>query len=445
MKISVVGTGYVGLVSGACLAAKGHQVICVDVDEHRVKVINERKAPFYEAQLDDLLKKTIPEFLKATTDLDLAIRESDLTMIAVGTPFDGQTIDLTAIKEAARSIGTALRAKTDYHVVVVKSTVVPGTTQDVVLPLLEKASARKAGVHFGVGMNPEFLREGEAVSDFMFPDRIVLGGIDERSIDQLDNIYSGFPDADRLRTNTRTAEMIKYTANALLATMISFSNEIGNLCQDLGGIDVADVMKGVHLDKRLSPLLPNGERIVPSFLTYLKAGCGFGGSCFPKDVMALQAHGTKIGTPMRILEAVMTVNRLQPAKILVLLKKHFPSLNNVSVAVLGLSFKPGTDDIRESPSILIIKELLALGAKVKAYDPVAASNPLNGFTHSGIVISENLEQAINGVQAIVVATQWEEFSKLPLFLSDMDPKPVLIDGRRMLNKKQFSKYEGIGV
>ena len=260
MKISIVGTGYVGLVSGACLAELGHQVVCVDVDPRKIDMILTKNPPIYERGLQELLDRNVPGRLTATTDLKKAVLESELSMIAVGTPFDGTVIDLKYIRNVAAEIGAVLRQKPGYHMVVVKSTVVPGTTTDVVTPILEEASGKKAGRDFGVGMNPEFLREGEAIEDFMNPDRIVLGGIDERSIDALNELYSVFPDADIVRTDPRTAEMIKYTANSLLATLISFSNEIANLCA-AQKVDVAEVMKGVHLDRRFSPILAQGERV----------------------------------------------------------------------------------------------------------------------------------------------------------------------------------------
>jgi UDPglucose 6-dehydrogenase len=236
MKISVLGTGYVGLVSGVCLAEKGHQVICVDIDPQKVAQTNQGIPVIFENGLEALLKKNILSRFSATTDLGWAIMETDLSIIAVGTPFNGDQIDLTYIREVSRQIGETLREKRGYHVVVVKSTVVPGTTESVVLPIIEKASGKKGGADFGVGMNPEFLREGMAVQDFMNPDRIVLGGVDERTLDQLESLYSVFEGVDIIRTTPKTAEMIKYTSNALLATMISFSNEIGNLCASLGGL-----------------------------------------------------------------------------------------------------------------------------------------------------------------------------------------------------------------
>ena len=445
MKVSVVGTGYVGLVSGVCLAEKGHQVTCVDIDQEKVDKINEAIPPIYERELEELLKKNVPGNLKATTDLHRAILETELSLIAVGTPFDGNEIDLKYIKEVAHQIGQALRDKSGYHVVVVKSTVVPGTTDEVVRPILEQASGKKAGVDFGVGMNPEFLREGEAIQDFMFPDRIVLGGIDEKSINALEELYSVFEGVDKLRTNPKTAEMIKYTANSLLATMISFSNEIANLCTDLGGIDVVEVMKGVHLDKRLSPILPDGDRIMPSFTTYLEAGCGFGGSCFPKDVKALISHGKKAGRPMQLLDAVIQVNEHQPQQVLALLKKHFPSLKGVHVAVLGLAFKPGTDDMRESPAIPIVRELLAEKAIVKAYDPVAKHEAQKLFGNHQIVYCDDLVQTLDNVEVVVLLTRWQEFRHIPELLTHLDPQPLFIDGRRMLDKNSIARYDGIGL
>lgn len=445
MKVSVIGTGYVGLVSGVCLAEKGHQVICVDVDQTKVDKINHAQPPIFERGLEDLLKKNIHVNLEATTDLPQTIAKTDLSLIAVGTPFDGDEIDLSYIKQVSQQIGTALKNKAGYHVVIVKSTVVPGTTEDVVLPALEAASGKRAGVDFGVGMNPEFLREGEAVYDFMNPDRIVLGGINDQTIAALDELYTVFENVDKIRTTPRTAEMIKYTANSLLATMISFSNEIANLCTDLGGIDVTEVMQGVHLDKRLTPILANGDRIIPAFTTYLEAGCGFGGSCFPKDVKALIAHGKKVGQSMQLLDAVIQINEEQPCQILRLLKKHFPSFEGLRIAVLGLAFKPGTDDMRESPAIPVVQELIAQGGIIKAYDPVAQAEAQKLFGNTQVTYCEELALALHGVQAVVLLTRWDEFNQLPQLLVEMDISPVVIDGRRMLNKNGIAHYDGIGM
>ena len=445
MKVSVLGTGYVGLVSGVCLAEKGHRVYCVDIDPNKVEKTNQGISIIHEKGLDALLKKNIGERFSATTDLRQAVLDSDLSMIAVGTPFNGNEIDLSFIQQVSKQIGAALREKPKYHVVVVKSTVVPGTTQEVVLPVIEEASGKKAGLDFGVGMNPEFLREGVAIEDFMSPDRIVLGGIDEKTLDALEELYRVFGGVDIIRTTPKTAEMIKYTANSLLATMISFSNEIGNLCAGLGGIDVVDVMRAVHLDKRLCPILPDGQRIVPQFTTYIEAGCGFGGSCFPKDVKALIAHGQKAGQPMPLLESVIQVNQQQPRRVIEILNKQFPSLKGVRVAILGLAFKPGTDDMRESPAIPVVKELLAGGAHVHAFDPVAKTEAEKIFGSQQISYCEQLGDALDGADAVVLMTRWEEFAKLPDLLAGREPQPLVVDGRRMIDKKSLPRYTGIGI
>jgi UDPglucose 6-dehydrogenase/GDP-mannose 6-dehydrogenase len=445
MKISIIGTGYVGLVSGVCLAEKGHDVTCVDLDHSKVDRINAGQSPIHEKGLDELLAKCCGVNFRATTDLRAAVLDSEISMIAVGTPFDGDEIDLQYIRAAASQIGAALKDKPSYHVVLVKSTVVPGTTSDVVLPLVEEASGKKAGPDFGVGMNPEFLREGEAVQDFLFPDRIVLGGFDERTLDVLEQLYQPFANVDQLRTDPRTAEMIKYTANSLLATMISFSNEIGNLCASIPNVDVTQVMRGVHLDKRLSPILADGTRIKPSFTTYLEAGCGFGGSCFPKDVKALIAHGRKLGRGMSLLDAVVKVNLAQPDTVLDLLSRHFSDLDGVNVTVLGVAFKPGTDDIRESPALPIIRELLARKAKVKAFDPVARAEAEKYFGAGALDYADSLEDAVDGAQAVLLLTRWPEFERLPEVFAGRSEQPVLVDGRRVVAKDSVGRYEGIGI
>jgi len=445
MKVSVLGTGYVGLVSGVCLAEKGHRVYCVDIDPDKVEKTNQGVPIIHEKGLDALLKKNIGERFSATTDLRQAVLDSDLSIIAVGTPFKGNEIDLSFIQEVSKQIGAALREKPSYHVAVVKSTVVPGTTEEVVLPLLEKFSGKKAGPDFGLGMNPEFLREGVAVEDFMSPDRIVLGGIDERTLDALEDLYRVFDGVDKVRTTPKTAEMIKYAANSLLATMISFSNEIGNLCAGLGGIDVVDVMRAVHLDKRLCPILPDGRRIVPQFTTYLEAGCGFGGSCFPKDVKALIAHGQKVGQAMSLLQSVIRVNEEQPRQVIEILNRQFPNLKGVRLAILGLAFKPGTDDMRESPAIPIVKELLAAGACIRAFDPVAKTEAEKIFGAQQISYCEQLGDALDGADAVVLLTRWEEFAKLPDLLAGREPQPLVVDGRRMIDKKRLPRYTGIGI
>jgi UDPglucose 6-dehydrogenase len=472
MRISILGTGYVGLVSGACLAEKGHDVSCIDVDAAKVDRINRGESPIFERSLDDLLKRNIGRRLRATVDARAAILASDMTLIAVGTPFDGKRIDLKYIREAAKVIGEALRAKDGYHVVTVKSTVVPGTTDGVVLPALEEASGKRAGADFGVGMNPEFLTEGEAVSDFMEPDRIVCGGIDARTCEALEALYADFPGVPRMRTNNATAEMIKYASNALLASMISFSNELANLGSALGHIDTVDVMRGLHLSRYLS-LTPeaggvppeaggvppeNGAKAsdpaaalrFPPINSFLMAGCGFGGSCLPKDVSALVAHGEAAGVPMDMLKSVLRINARQPDQIFRLLSKHFPSLADRRIAVLGLSFRPETNDMRESPAIPVVHRLLKEGASVTAYDPVASHEARAVFKAgnaggNGPVLAESLEEALSGAEAIILITRWKEFEKVPALLAGRSPQPVFVDGRRMLAKSSLARYEGIGL
>lgn len=445
MKVAVVGAGCVGLVTAVCLAEKGHTVICADVDRERVDKIRLAIPPIREPGLEELLRKNVGTRLVATTSVQQAVVDSDVTLIAVGTPFDGNAIDLSQIRDAAGNIGTALRSRSTYHLVVVKSTVVPGTTDEVVTPLLEAASGKKAGPDFGIGMNPEFLTEGEAINDFMFPDRLILGGMDDRTIDTLAALYSPFSGVVQLRTNNRTAEMIKYTSNALLATAISFSNEIANLCSALGGIDVVEVIRGLHLSKYLSPVLPDGSRPVAPIAEFLWAGCGFGGSCLPKDVKALIAHGKRAGHPMSLLDAVIRVNEHQPHQLLLLLRKHFPSLNGIRVAILGLAFRPGTDDMRESPAIPIIRELLAAKVDIKAYDPAANHQAAKAIQNHHFVLCDDLVEAMTNVHAVVLVTRWEEFRRVPELLAEIRPQPVFIDGRRMLDKRTVARYEGIGL
>jgi len=434
----------VGLVGAVGFAENGHEVVCVDIDAAKVDAINAGQSPIHEEGLDDLLRSNIGANLRASTDLEDAVLNSELSLIAVGTPFDGDKIDLSYIREVSRQIGEVLADKDDYHVVVVKSTVVPGTTDDVVLPILEEASGKKAGQDFGVGMNPEFLREGVAVDDFMNPDRIVLGGIDDRTRDVLAQAYTSFEDAEIVRTSNKTAELIKYTANSLLATMISFSNEIANLCTAVGEVDVVDVMRGVHLDKRLTPLNGEGHRVWPGFVSYLESGCGFGGSCFPKDVKALISHGESLGEPMALLKSVIDINNSQPGKVVELLDKHFPSLDGVRIAVLGLAFKPDTDDMRESPAISIVNELIARNADLSAFDPVAREEAERMFGGNRIRYGETVGETIEGAEALVILTRWDLFESLPDMLSGKDNQPLVIDARRMLDASSTSRYDGIG-
>lgn len=442
MRLSIVGAGYVGLVTAACLAEQGHDCVCVDLDADKVDRINRGQAPIHEAGLDALLARHAGARLRATTDLARAVRDSDLTFIAVGTPFDGQRIDLGQVVAAARAIGAGLRDKGTYHAVIVKSTVVPGTTDEVVLPVLQQASGKRAGEDFGVGMNPEFLTEGVAVRDFLQPDRIVLGGIDARTIGVQRAVYAAFRDTPLLETNNKTAEMIKYASNAVLATLISFSNEIANLCSKLGGVDVADVMHGVHLARYFTTPLADGERHQAGITSFLWAGCGYGGSCLPKDTQALAAHGATLGAPMPLLQAVIDTNRRQPARMIALLERHFASLAGLRVTVLGVAFKEDTDDVRESPALPIVHALLERGAEVTVYDPVAQNNGRR-LLPSCVRWADDLEQAL-AADAVMLVTRWREFERIPALLTERPAAPLLIDGRRMLPPDSVPRYEGIG-
>lgn len=447
MRISIVGTGYVGLVTGACLADKGLQVRCIDIDAERVRQVNLAQAPIHEAGLDALLKRTAGANLQATTDLAEAVRWSDVTMIAVGTPFCNGRIDLRYVQAAADQIGAALRERQGdrYHLTVVKSTVVPGTTNNVVVPALEAASGKRAGEDFGVGVNPEFLTEGQAIADFMAPDRIVLGGLDERTIDVLEGLYAAFPDAPRIRTNNSTAELIKYTSNALLATMISFANEIGNLASAMRDVDVAEVMRGVHNSNYLSPRLADGTRLKAPITSFLEAGCGFGGSCLPKDVRALITHGTEAGASMRLLQAVIDTNVAQPSRLVDLARAGLGTLDRKRVTVLGLAFKPDTDDLRESPAFPIIDQLLSEGALVTAHDPVAIAGARTRNNGESVAFVEHLDQAIEAADAVMIVTRWGQFDELPKIIAAHDKQPLVVDGRRMLPRNSVAKYAGIGL
>lgn len=444
MNVSIIGTGYVGLVTGVCLAQKGHRVTCVDVDRQKVGQINCGDAPFHEPGLRELLRRNLGRRFTATEDLARSVLDSDATIIAVGTPFRDGRIDLSFVRNAARQIGLTLAHKKRYHVVAVKSTVVPGTTDTVVLPILEETSRKRGGIGFGLGVNPEFLSEGEAVHDFMQPDRIVLGGIDDRSIAALEELYAPFKAAPVLRTGTRTAEMIKYTSNALLTALISFSNEIGGLCSAVGGIDCAEVMHGVHLSHYLSARGSGGRRVDTPITAFLQAGCGFGGSCLPKDVKALIARGNEVGCAMTLLQQVIRINLCQPQRMVDLLRLHFSSLRSVPVAVLGLAFKPGTDDLRESPAIPLVKLLLDAGARVRLYDPVAMPAARRAGLFAPNCYAKSLHDSLALAKAALVVTAWPEFRRLETLPLERRRSLVVVDGRHLLNGNRFACYEAIG-
>jgi UDPglucose 6-dehydrogenase len=405
----------------------GHEVTCVDVDPERVKKINAGIPPIYEEGLEELLRTHAGKNLKATLDYDAAIANTDISFICVPTPTDADgRIDLRFIREASRSIGQRLKTKKSYHVVVVKSTVVPGTTAGTATPLLEQESGKKAGVGFGMGMNPEFLREGKAVYDFQHPDRVVIGADDPKAAAVIRGLYSGYT-CPVLETDTKTAEMIKYVSNAFLATKISFSNEVGNICKRLG-IDTYKVMEGVGLDARISP-------------HFLRSGLGFGGSCFPKDVKALIGKASEVDYEPLLLKTVLKVNDNQPEIAIRILKKHVPDLKGKKIAVLGLAFKDDTDDIRESRAIPLIGMLLAEGAVVTAYDRLAAEHMKKVYPN--IVYCPTAGDALEGTDACLIATEWKEFGQLNGEFSRMKTR-IVIDGRKVVDPHgKDIIYEGL--
>lgn len=450
MRVCVVGTGYVGLVSGACLAEIGHQVTCVDVDPAKVAQINGGEAPIFEDGLAEILARNIGTRLTATTDLAAAFRDADVALICVGTPFDGKTIDLSYVIRVAEQLGALLRERAGYCVIAVKSTVIPGTTDGPVRAALERASGKRAGVDFGLGMNPEFLAEGVAVRDFMQPDRIVVGGIDERSSGLLAALYAPFPSTPLIRTGTRTAEAIKYTSNALLATLISFSNEIARYCESVGDVDVTDVLKGVHYMKHLSYRGAAGEVRQVSAASFLWAGCGFGGSCFPKDVRALIADAARHGADTTLLQAVMDLNDSQPGHTLDLLRQACSDLKGRRITVLGLAFKPGTDDVRESPALPMIQRLVAEGARVTCHDPIAMANARAALLARNVPVEslrfeDDMASAVAGAEVIVLVTSWPEYLGLPALLAARGQDPIVVDGRRYLGRNDVARYIGIGL
>jgi UDPglucose 6-dehydrogenase len=334
---------------------------------------------------------------------------------------------LKYIKESTKQIAGILKSKKSFHVIVVKSTVIPGTTDEVVTPMLEKISGKKAGVDFGIAMNPEFLREGLAVEDFRKPDRIVLGHSDPQTLGVLEKIYEEF-NSPIVKTDVKTAEMIKYASNAFLATKISFINEIGNVCKKLG-IDVYKVSEGMGLDHRIGPY-------------FLRAGPGFGGSCFPKDVKSLIYKSREVDVKPAILEAVLDVNRKQPYRVIELAKRKVKSLKGKRVAVLGLAFKGDTDDMRESPAIVVVNQLLKEKASVFAYDPKAMENAKKIFGNR-IKYCQTSQQALKDADIALIVTEWKEFKNLDL--SVMKNK-VVVDARRMLlhhNQTPGIDYEGL--
>lgn len=427
MKIAIIGTGYVGLCTGVGFASKGHDVICVDIDQEKVDKINNGNAPIYEPNLDEMLASALKENkIKATTDAKEAVTNSDAIFVCVGTPSDDQgRMDNKYIRTASADIGSALN-ESDYKVLIVKSTVIPETVEKVVIPILEETSSKKAGKDFGVCMIPEFLREGSALKDFLEPDRTIIGEFDKRSGDVIESLFRDF-NAPILRTQIKVAELIKYANNAFLATKISFSNEIGNISKKLG-VDVYDVLKGVGMDNRISP-------------HFFNAGAGWGGSCFPKDVSALVQKGKELGYEPKLLEEVIDINRRQKLKLVEQLEAKIGDIKDKKISVLGLSFKPNTDDIRGASSIDIIRKLNEKGANVFAYDPKGMGEMKKMFPN--VVYSENSLETLKDAHACLIVTEWDEFKKLTDEEFKIMKTPIIIEGRKTLDNNNVSKFDGI--
>lgn len=436
MRIAVVGTGYVGLVSGTCLAETGISVTCVDVDAAKIKMLNEGGIPIYEPGLADLVNKNrTDERLFFTTSLKDALENADAVFIAVGTPPDEDgSADLKYVLGVAREIGELINK---YIVVVTKSTVPVGTNRKVQETISRELDRRGVRVEFDVASNPEFLKEGDAVNDFMRPDRIVVGVESERARKVMERLYHAFllNNIPIYFMDIPSAEMTKYAANSMLATRISFMNDIANLCEIVGA-NVDAVKRGIGSDTRI------GKK-------FLNAGCGYGGSCFPKDVKALIKTGDDCGYSMNLLKAVESVNEKQKEVLFNKILKHYDNdLQGKRFGVWGLAFKPGTDDMREAPSLVLIERLLEAGAIIRAYDPEAMDECWRKLGNR-IEYARNMYDALTNADALVVVTEWTEF-KVPKFtyIEKALNKKVIFDGRNIYSSEQMQEfgftYYGIG-
>lgn len=428
-QICVIGTGYVGLVTGVCFADLGNRVTCLDVDKSRIQNLNKGIMPIYEPGLEQLVAQNVSaERLRFTTDYQDALRHCEFAFIAVGTPSgtEGEA-DLQYIRAAAESIADLV----DHPIIVVNKSTVPVGTGDWVAEVIRKRREGKK-LDFKVVSNPEFLREGSAINDFMNPDRVVLGSEDKEAANQVAQLYSSLR-CPILVTDLRTAEMIKYASNAFLATRISFINEIANMCEEMGA-DVREVATGMGMDKRIGH-------------AFLDAGLGWGGSCFPKDVKALEHMAVLHGTHPQLLQAVMEINRNQRRRVVVKLRRALGKLNDTTIGVLGLSFKPNTDDVREAPSLEVIHLLQNEGANIQAYDPQARETAAHFL--KGVKICENPYQVAEGADAIVLATEWNEFKQLDFErIKKLMRKPVIMDGRNLWDAEKLRalgfQYFGVG-
>lgn len=433
MHITVIGTGYVGLVSGAGLADFGLQVICVDQDKDKIKRLKKGEIPFYEPGLEELVAKNVKNGrLSFTTDMKTSVRQSLVIFIAVGTPDDGQgQPDISQVEAVAGELAEAID---DYKVIVIKSTVPVGTNRWIKEVI--SAAGGKKGIKVDVVSNPEFLREGAAIEDFMRPNRVVLGSDSAEALAVVKDIYRPLYliETPFVITGLETAELIKYAANAFLATKISFINEVANLCEKVGA-DVHHVAKAMGLDGRIGP-------------KFLHPGPGYGGSCFPKDTLALAHLGKKLGSPLSIVEAVIEVNRRQRARMVNKIETALGSLKGKTVGVLGLTFKPNTSDVRESPAIDIVRILLEKGAKVRAYDPAGMDEFKKAVTGRNLSFCQDAYQAAKGADALVFLTEWNELRNLDLKkLRKIIAQPLILDLRNIYDSGKMRElgYTYIGV
>lgn len=425
MKITVIGTGYVGLVSGTCLADVGNDVLCLDVDANKIRILNEGGIPIYEPGLEAMVAKNrAAGRLRFTTNVEEAVAHGAIQFIAVGTPPDEDgSADLQYVVAAARNIGKHMA---DYKVVVDKSTVPVGTADKVRAAIADELQKRGATTEYSVVSNPEFLKEGAAVEDFMKPDRIVVGAEEPRAIELMRQLYAPFQrNHERLiMMDVRSAELTKYAANAMLATRISFMNELANLAEKLGA-DIEHVRHGIGSDPRIG-------------YHFLYPGCGYGGSCFPKDVQALERTAREAGQALQILRAVEAANDVQKTVLTGKIVKRFgEDLSGMTFALWGLAFKPNTDDMREAPSRVLIGDLLARGAKVRAYDPVATHEAQRIFEgETRITFVDSMNAALEGADALAIVTEWKEF-RAPDFevLKAKLKNPVIFDGRNLYDPK----------
>lgn len=442
MRITVVGTGYVGLVTGACFTEMGNHVTCVDIDEAKLASLKHGQIPIYEPGLESIVKSSVASgLLNFSADIASAIQDSEYIFIAVGTPpgEDGSA-DLQYVLAVAKDIGRYLQ---HYSIVIDKSTVPVGTADKVSAAIAAQLAERGANIEFDVVSNPEFLKEGAAVADFMRPDRVVIGTDSETARRKMADLYSPYLRAsDRLMfMGVRDAEMTKYAANAMLATKISFMNEVANLCERLD-VDVEHVRRGIGSDSRIG-------------YSFIYPGCGYGGSCFPKDVKALVHAAQEVGFEPSLLAAVEQRNRLQKQRLFELLADHFHGdLAGKQIGVWGLAFKPGTDDMREAPSIVLINELIKAGASVLAFDPVAKDTaarefPSEWLQDKRLQIIDHQYDVLRDSDGLVLVTEWKRFRQ-PDFVAmkDLMREPVVFDGRNQYEpdslKELGFKYIGIG-